>query len=70
MTKTELEKNLLQFTGGKPWISKRRLKVWYGRGQDKLDRFVENLDYRQEGNRIEYFVTDVAKAILDECVKA
>ena len=53
-------------SGGKPWISKRKLKKWYGRGDEKLNEFVENIDYRLDGNRIEYFIPDIAAAIINK----
>lgn len=69
MERKEIERSLLDWNKGKPFISKRKLKPWYGKGDAKLEAFVSKLDYRMDGNRKEYFIGDIAKAILDERVK-
>jgi len=69
MQKSDLERSLLETTGGKPWISKRKLKAWYGKGDAKLERFIQGIDYRKDGNRIEFFVPDVAIAVLKERIR-
>lgn len=61
-----LKEDLRSYTGGKAWISKRKLRAWLGYGDDKLKSFIEGLDSRVNGNRIEYFIGDVAEQVMKE----
>lgn len=51
-------------TGGKPWISKRKLREWYGKGDNALNEFLRGIDYRRDGNRILFFVDDVVDQVF------
>ncbi len=66
MCKESLVEDLRSFTGGKAWISKRKLRTWLGYGDDKLKSFLYGLDSRVNGNRIEYFIGDVAEQVMKE----
>ena len=64
-----LTQDLRSFTGGKAWISKRKLRTWLGYGDNKLKVFTEGLEARVNGNRIEYFIGDVAEQVMKERVR-
>lgn len=69
MCKESLTEDLRSFTGGKAWISKRKLRTWMGMGDTKLDEFLKGVDSRANGNRIEYFIGDIAEEIMKERVR-
>lgn len=70
MTKAKLEKSLYKRTNGNPWITSNALRAWYGRGYECFKKFVSDLDQRANGNRVEFFIPDVAeKLYLTEIVK-
>lgn len=61
-----LTEDLRRFTGGKAWISKRKLRTWLGYGDAKLSAFLDGMAFRINGNRVEYFIGDVAKRCAEE----
>lgn len=69
MTVKGITEDLRSFTGGKAWISKRKLRTWLGYGDDKLRVFIDGLESRVNGNRVEYFIGDVAERVLEERVR-
>ena len=66
MCKESLTEDLRHYTGGKAWISKRKLRTWLGVGDEKLNEFLEGIDSRVNGNRVEYFIVDVAERVLEK----
>lgn len=66
MDKESLKEDLRSFTNGKAWISKRKLRTWLGVGDLKLNEFLEGVDSRVNGNRIEYFIGDIAEEVMKE----
>lgn len=68
MTVESLKEDLRSYTGGKAWISKRKLRTWLGYGDGKLETFINGLESRVNGNRIEYFIGDVAERCFKERV--
>ncbi len=66
MCKESLTEDLRSCTGGKAWISKRKLRTWLGVGDEKLNEFLEGIDSRVNGNRIEYFIGDIADEVMKE----
>ena len=66
MDKESLKEDLRSFTGGKAWISKRKLRTWLGVGDEKLNEFLKGVDSRVNGNRIEYFIGDIADEVMKE----
>ena len=68
MNRDSMVEDLRKFTGGKAWISKRKLRTWLGFGDRKLEDFLIGLKSRVNGNRIEYFIGDVADKVLEDLV--
>ena len=66
MDNESLKEDLRSFTGGKAWISKRKLRTWLGVGDEKLNEFLKGVDSRVNGNRIEYFIGDIADEVMKE----
>ena len=66
MCKESLTEDLRSCAGGKAWISKRKLRTWLGVGDEKLNEFLEGIDSRVNGNRVEYFIVDVAERVLEK----
>lgn len=66
MTKRNIEDDLRRFNNGKPFIAKRKLREWYGHGDNLLNQFLEGLDFVQRGNRKEYYIGDIAEQVMKE----
>lgn len=66
MCKESLTEDLRSFTKGKAWISKRKLRTWLGIGDVKLNEFLKGVESRVNGNRIEYFIGDIAEQVMKE----
>lgn len=64
-----LVEDLRRFTGGKAWMSKRMVRTWMGIGDNKLASFLQGTRCRINGNRIEYFIGDIAQKAANELVE-
>lgn len=64
MDAASIKADLRECTGGKAWISKRKLRGWLGMGDAKAAVFEEGLKSRRIGNRIEFFIGDVAEKVM------
>lgn len=65
MEREKLIEDLRRVTGGSAWISKRKLRTWLGMGDEKEKEFIRGLASRINGNRIEFFICDVADRVLE-----
>ena len=66
MDKVSLEKSMSERTNGSAWISVSKLRKWLGVGNDKFKDFTDGLERRVNGNRLEYFIPDVAERIMEK----
>lgn len=65
MTRESVERSLTERSYGSAWISSSKLRKWLGVGNDAFRKFSFDLDKRVAGNRIEFFIPDVAAKILE-----
>lgn len=67
MDKASITKSLREYAGG-DWISKRQVRDYLRCSDKGRDAITDRLDYRLSGNRILYFVPDVAEQINRQTV--
>ena len=65
MTKTQVKKELLDWTGGRPFISLTELCGAMHIGKDRARTIVSGLSYFSTGRRKDFLVEDVAKRISE-----
>ena len=66
MDRKSIEASLRACANNRPFISTRKLREWLGIGNDSFKEWTRGLDRRVMGNRIEFFIPDVATKILEE----
>lgn len=65
MKRESVVNDLREVTGGSAWMSKRKVRTWLGVGDEKLNEFLNGLSSRVNGNRIEYFIGDIADRVME-----
>ena len=63
-----IKQDLRDFTGGKAWISKHKLRKWLGVSDTKVNDFVMGMRYRINGAAIEYFIGDIAEKAASQLI--
>ena len=66
MDRASVEQSLRQDAYGSAWISVSKLRKWLGVGNEKFKEFTNGMQKRANGNRIEYFIPDVAERVLED----
>ena len=64
MTKKELMEDLRDFTGDSSFITTNQLRKWYGHRHEAVKELVSGLQFLQRGRAKEYFIGDVADAVM------
>lgn len=66
MTKTQIKKELLAYTGRSPFISVSDLAKALHIGRDRARTIVTGLEYIPHGSRKDYLIDEVAQHIVSE----